>query len=669
MATSLAFAQADPAVGLPPQGTPPTPVPVQPAPSRQAPRPSTAASEDGQSVALNFDYADISMVIQTIAEILKMNYILAPGVSGKVTIQTSDRIARSELPFVLEKILEVNNLTMIKSGDFYKIIPIASIGKETLATIPPKGAAEGPQMVIRIFTLRQIAPSEVIKLFAPLKSPQGVFIPHDPANILFVLETPERLAMYDELIASVDVDIYQNVQVELHQIKNAQAEELAKDLNQVLTAVTSVPGRLAAKFKLIPVKSINSILFVSAEPGLGAIMNRWVADLDQPASADSEKIFVCSLNHASAENLASILREVYADKSTQAQARSTAVPPQASKPTSPRAPAAETQAPPAAPPRIDGGGGEGAVSGKVKVVPDKDTNSLIIQTAPWNYPSILETIRKLDKRPDQVLIEVTVAEIRLDDEDDFGIEWSLLSQGAATTGGETFNVNTTARNVYNKELTVGPSLGFSYMVSQAGRLSAVLNAYAKASKLNIISRPHIIASNNKEAKIDVGEEVPIITTQTRAGDGDNTENVDQTIEYRSTGIILTVTPHINENREVTLDVTQEVSEAQQNLLGGTDSPIILKRSAKTSMVVRDNETLIIGGLIQETKERSREGIPFLSRIPLLGYLFGTTKDTVTKTELVVLMTPRVISTSEEGRRLTDDYLSGTVILKKGLNAK
>ncbi len=197
----------------------------------------------------------------------------------------------------------------------------------------------------------------------------------------------------------------------------------------------------------------------------------------------------------------------------------------------------------------------------------------------------------------------------------------------------------------------------------------MLNAYAKASKLNIISRPHIIATNNKEAKIDVGEEVPIITTQTRAGDGDNTENIDQTIEYRSTGIILTVTPHINENREVTLDVTQEVSEAQQNLLGGTDSPIILKRSAKTSMVVRDNETLIIGGLIQETKERSREGIPFLSRIPLLGYLFGTTKDTVTKTELVILMTPRVISTSEEGKRLTDDYISDTVILKKGLNAK
>jgi general secretion pathway protein D len=375
------------------------------------------------------------------------------------------------------------------------------------------------------------------------------------------------------------------------------------------------------------------------------------------------------LNHASADNLAGILRELYTtDKNAPTIRPGTATSP-APRSATQRQPAGEPQT--AAPViiRPDVGGGESGVSGKVKVVPDKDTNSLIIQTAPWNYPTILETIRKLDKRPDQVLIEVTIAEIRLDDEDDFGVEWSLLSQGTVNAGGETFNVNATTQNVYNKALTVGQSMGFSYMVSQAGRLTAVLNAYAKASKLNIISRPHIIAIDNKEAKIDVGQEVPVITTQTRAGDGDTTQEIDQTIEYRSTGIILTVTPHINDDREVTLDVNQEVSEAQKNLLGGTDSPIILKRSAKTTMVVRDNETLIIGGLMQETKERSREGIPWLSKIPFLGYLFGVTKDAVSKTELVVLMTPRIIATIEEGRKQTDDFLSGTIILKKGLIAR
>ncbi len=292
------------------------------------------------------------MVIQTIAEILKMNYILAPGVSGKVTIQTSDRIARSELPFVLEKILEVNNLTMVKSGDFYKIIPIASIGQETLETVPPDGgrqrAADGhqdlhPASDRALRGHQALQPAQVAR--------RGLLIPHDPANILFVLETPERLAMYDELIASVDVDIYRNVQVELHQVKNAQAEELVKDLNQVLTAVTSVPGRPAAKFKLISVKSINAILFVSAEPGLGTIMNRWLADLDQPATADSEKIFVCPLNHASAENLARSCGKCMPTRAPRSQARSTAAAAQAPKPASPRATPAETQASAAPPPQ------------------------------------------------------------------------------------------------------------------------------------------------------------------------------------------------------------------------------------------------------------------------------------------------------------------------------
>ncbi len=533
-----------------------------------------ALTKEGDFVSLNFDYADIGMVVQTVAELLKINYILAPGVSGKVTIQTSGRIAVSELLFVLEKMLEVNNLSMVKSGDFYKIIPAGSAAREGLGTLEAGREPAGPGMVIKVFQLGQIAPSEVIKIFGALKSPQGVFIPHDPGSLLFVLETPERLAMFADLIASVDVDAYRNVQVEMYPVKHSQADELARDLTQVLAAVTTGSGRAAAKFKLVPVKSLNTLILVSAEPGLGALMKRWVNDLDQPAAAEADKVFVHYLDHAGADNVASVLRELYSEKGTPAAARTGG----AQSAAVPAGTAGKGGQPPTAAPAemTDGGGG---VSGKVKVVADKDSNAVIIQTAPWNYPAVLETIRMLDKRPQQVLIEVTIAEVRLDDEDDFGIEWSLLSQGTAKTGGETFNVNATAQNVYNKELTVGPSLGFSYLVTEAGRLSAVLNAYAKASKLNIISRPRILASDNKEAKIDVGQEVPIITTQTRTGEND--DKVDQTIEYRSTGIILTVTPHINETGDVSLDVLQEVSEAQTNLLGGTDSPIILKRSTKT----------------------------------------------------------------------------------------
>ncbi len=642
----------------PPAAVPMLPVrpPSPPGGAPGATPPGKGLKIEGEKfVGLNFDFADLPVVIQTMAELLNINYILSPGVTGKVTIQTSGKIAVSDLFFVMEKILEVNNLTAVKTGDFYKIIPISGVGREALPVVGPDQKPPSEQTIIKIFKLRQTLPSEIIRLFGNLKSPQGIFIPHDNAGLLFLVESASRAEMFANLIESVDVDAYQNVQVELYQVANAQAEELARDLTQVLSMVTTVPGRPAARFKIIPIKAINAILFVTTEAGLSGLMRNWVKELDQPATTESEKIFVYNLNHASAENVAGILRELYSEKATGAAAVKT---PAASPAERERA-AAKTVVQPAAAAVAPV---EDAVSGKVKIVADKDTNSLIIQTAPWNYPAILETVRKLDKTPEQVLIEVTIAEISLDDTDKLGIEWALQGQGTATVGGQTLNLNTQAQAVFNKG---GPGVmtpGFSYLVSEASRVTAVLNAYAKASKLNIISRPHIIASDNKEAKIDVGQEVPIITSQQTSTEGTATTN---TIEYRSTGVILTVTPRINDNRDVTLDVTQEVSQAQTNELGGSNSPIIQKRTAKTSMVVRDNETLIIGGLIQEKKERSREGIPLLSRIPILGYLFGSTIDTMSKTELVVLMTPRVITNYEEASRITREYQDKILILKKG----
>jgi general secretion pathway protein D len=211
--------------------------------------------------------------------------------------------------------------------------------------------------------------------------------------------------------------------------------------------------------------------------------------------------------------------------------------------------------------------------------------------------------------------------------------------------------------------------GLSFFITEAGRLTAALNAYAKDSKLNILSAPHIIATNNKEAKIDVGSEVPILKrtiTDPTSSSGGSTTTTTSEIEYRSTGVILTVTPHINEGGFVTLDLQQEVSEAQTNTLGGTESPIIRKRTAKTTMVVKDNQTLVVGGLILENRDGTREGIPGLSKIPVLGYLFGTTKTQVRKTELVLLISPRVVNSVEEGDALTEQVKDRVLTLKEGI---
>ena len=623
----------------------------QPAAAAEQPTGTAIQVDEEKYVGLNFDYADINVVIQTLADLIGLNYILAPGVSGKVTIQTSGKIAMEDLFYILEKILDINNLTAVKSGDFYKIVPAGTARQDVLEAVgPDEELYPDERIIIKIFKARHTTPTELVRLLNPLKSTKGLFIPHDPTGILFVVDTAARMVMFSDLIDSVDVDIYHNIQVDLYPVENARAEDVAKDLGQVLTSITSIQGRPKARFKLIPVKSINSLLFVTAEKGLGALMNRWVQELDQPTNLENEKIFVYDLQHADAENIVSIMKELYSEK--QVEEKTTV---RAAR----KSPVSGDVAPRGAVVKD-----ETLVTGAVKFVADKDTNSIIIQTAPWNYPTIIDTIKKLDKMPKQVLIEVTIAELTLDDEDELGIEWALKSQGTTNVSGETMDYTSIAQTVFNESGAPAVAVpGFSYLIASANRVTAVLNAYAKASRLNILSSPHILASDNKEAKIEVGEEVPIVTTETQSTEG---TQVDKTVEYKPTGIILTVTPHINENRYVTLDVTQEVSKAQVNLLGGTDSPIIRKRFAQTSMVVKDNQTLIIGGLIREERERSREGIPFLSRLPILGYLFGTTVDTVSKTELLILITPRVIATEEEGTAVTIEYRDNAITLKESM---
>ena len=409
----------------------------------------------------------------------------------------------------------------------------------------------------------------------------------------------------------------------------------------------------------------------SGEQGLTASIREWIAKLDQPASEANDRIFVYPLSHATAETLAAVIEKVFRREPSKTLTKSTSgtgSPPVARPATAGQSPAIQAAAAPAQTSVSFGEGGAAPGAATVVIVADKDTNTLIIQTATWFYPTVEELIRKLDAMPKQVLIEVLIAEITLDDGNKFGIAWNLKGQGPVTVGGETHNfTSSVAQNLGD---IAQNSNGLSIMLTEANRLTAVLNASADSSKLNILSAPHILTTNNKEAKIDVGNEIPILKTRTSTATGSTTTNADtitNDIEYRPTGIILTVTPHVNEGGYVTLDVQQEVSDAQKTIIGGIDSPTIRKRVAKTSMVVKDNQTLVVGGLIQEVRTGTKSGLPWLSSLPIIGYLFGTSEDNVKKTELVVMITPHVVNNVEEGDLLTQQIRDRVLTLKKGLD--
>ncbi len=293
--------------------------------------------------------------------------------------------------------------------------------------------------------------------------------------------------------------------------------------------------------------------------------------------------------------------------------------------------------------------GGGDIQGEVSIVADERTNSLIIVTAPVNYPHIEKTIQKLGTMPKQVLIEVLIADVTLDESTEMGISWNLRSEGSMDIGGETYYFDGTANQTVG-----GPESGFVYDLYEASRFKAILSAKANENKLEILSNPTIYVSNNMEASIDVGSDIPIVTSVSDEGvDASGARVYDRTIEYRSTGILLTVIPHINSANFVNLEISQEVSNISETSIEGINSPVIETRKASTSVMVKDNQTLVIGGLIQRTKNPSREGVPWFYRVPILKYLFGKHRYSERVSELLIFLTPHVIETPEESQYWSD----------------
>ena len=328
--------------------------------------------------------------------------------------------------------------------------------------------------------------------------------------------------------------------------------------------------------------------------------------------------------------------------------------------------------PPTPPPARPPGTAEGALAeGEVRFIADEVTNAVIVTTFPRNWPDIEDTLKKLDRMPRQVLIEVLVAEITLSDDLRLGIEWAFR-----TGRFDVFNAPTSPAGTATTTTLTGrptfpiPSLaafggltqGLNFFTFATDVFFSALNTLAADSKVNILSSPSILTTENKKAVINVSRSIPIVTGQqipiagvTTTGTTPTTPTAvgTQTIEYKDAGVILTVTPRIGEKGTVALDLKQEVNEVGPTITP-PGSPSFTKREAETSVVLTNNQTLALGGLIQNKRTLTRSGIPLLNRIPLLGLLFGSTEEKIEKTELLILITPRVLGTPLDAARLTEE---------------
>ncbi len=409
--------------------------------------------------------------------------------------------------------------------------------------------------------------------------------------------------------------------------------------------VKMVAPFVSANAVLIDVPKSNQVIVVDTDANVKRLLSL-VEIFDSEQLKRRSRVHVYPIQNGKAKEVATLLQQIFLGSRQQPS-------PVPDKPATPK-PGSAAAAPPAASSagQVYSGvsNGESIVSDMTKIFPDEVTNSIVVLATPEDYETIRETISRLDTVPRQVVIEGVIASVDLKDNLSLGLAYSIKTN--ISTLNATIGVNTAALNA---AATGVGSAGFSLIgIDSAGSVRALITALATDSKAKLLAAPHILVSDNREARIQVGQQVPIVTSETYGTPGVAPQ---RNIQYRDIGIILKAKPRVNEGGLVTLELSQEISTYSTINLGVTDTEIIInKTEATTNLVVQDGQTIVIGGLIREDKQKSRTGIPFLSRIPLIGWLFGNTDDNLSRTEIIILLTPRVIKNMKEAREVTSDYV-------------
>jgi general secretion pathway protein D len=551
-----------------------------------------AAAQQGAPTQLNYVNAPLTDVIRSLAAALGQNVVLSDVPDTRVTFSTPAPVARQDLGQVLESLLESHGLVLVQSGPIARIVPADKApatgpihyGK-TLPSPPPLG------LITQIVPLEAIRADEAVDVLRRTAGPTTRLEVMPRQNAVLITDRGSNVARDLELLQQVDVRSTGEAGLRTYVVplKHASAGELATTLSQLL-----------------------GVAVVGTGPS--------------PAEALEERSLSGTLDEFR-------LRELEALQTRRSSPLVTVAPP-------PPAPTADTSTPGDTAAPGPGAGQGGSVVGETTIVPNMATNSIVIRTAPPNYPILEETIRTLDVRPPQVLLEVLIAEIQLSKSTRFGINWSVIGRDAgAQFGIQDFSDSGLAQVT-----------DFAARAVSLGDVDvrALLTALSSKSNVRVLSSPHVLAVNNEEARILVGSEVPF-SQSTRTG---LTEVVDRIVQFRNVGTQLTIIPRINQDGYVTVRILQEVSAlTNQTLEAALNAPIITVREAETSAIVRDGQTIVIGGLIGETRDRVESGVPVLKDIPLLGLAFKSSTMRDDRSELAIFITPKVVYSDEDAARL------------------
>ncbi len=609
-------------------------------------KPSPASVPDdgsqGDDIVLNFDGADLREVVKIVlVDIMHESYLIDPRVQGVVNIHSSNPIKRSALVPTLEAVLRMNGASMVRESDgVFHVNPFATATKGALTPQVGDVSKTLPSgYSVQIIPLKYISAREMVKILEPFTPEGGIVRVDDTRNMLFLGGNARELRHLMETIDIFDVDWITGMSVGLFTLKSVDVKTAFSEIEKIFG--DKAQGPLAGVLRIIPIERLNALLVVTPQAKYLEQARVWMERLDHSGAADGGvQLYVYQVQNGNAVKMAALLGQTFSKQTSHSAIPQPSLAPGLNpaeiKSSVPASGGAQSG---------DAGGVSVSVGGATKIIADKDNNALLILATPSEYELITNAIRKLDFVPRQVLIEVTIAEVTLSDEFSFGLEWY-------------FNNNAKGKGFLDTGLAGVTQLspGFSYAwLDTAGSIKAVLNAMATDSRLNIISSPHIMVSDNYTAKIQVGDRVPTVSQTQALAAVTTTTGVISSVQYLDTGIMLSVTPHINAGGLVTMEISQEVSNAVKTVTSGIDSPTISKRSAQSTVTVQAGDTMVLGGMISDKKSNANSGLPFLSKIPVLGAMFGAQNIKGDRTELVMMITPKLVANSQQAREITDEF--------------
>jgi general secretion pathway protein D len=613
--------------------------------------PPEKAPEGAGEITLNFENTDIREVVKVIlSDMLGLNYILDPRVKGGVTMQTGTPLSLDALLPTLETLLRMNGAALVYSGGAYQVVPVINAIRGRVT--PQLGDVSRPLpegYSVRVVPLQYISVAEMSKILTPL-APEGSIIRADSErNILLLAGTSLEMANLVDTIRVFDVDWMAGLSVGFFPLQYTSLEDITTDLNVVFG--DQAEGPLAGMLRLVPIESANGLLVVTPQEKYLAEVKTWIQRFDRLGGlrGDSERLFVYRVRNGLAADLADLLNELYGERQARAAPRRAELAPGAEPVTI--ASAAETGAEQAQAPRAFRTGGGGAESGRltsaVVFVADEINNSLLIMATPADYEKILAALKQLDVTPLQVLVEATILEVSLADDLRYGIQWFFNQVG--TSNNQSFSL------FGGVDSAIGAILpGFNWsLVTKGGDVRALLSAFAGENLIKVLSSPSVMVMDNRTARIQVGDEVPIATSQQSGTDV--TSTLVNNIEYRDTGVVLEVTPRVNPGGLVTMEISQEVSTVSETQSSDLDSPTIQTRKITTTVAVQNNQTVVLGGLIEDASEDAKSGIPGLHKVPIVGDLFGETVRITDRKELVVILTPKVIRGEKDVLDINQDF--------------